>query len=66
MYTIHTDVKMTRRKTMSHICDDTDTCIWSGGAVFDAFQHMIDMSEWVFRLEHEGRAIMVMVATIRE
>ncbi len=66
MYTIHTDVKMTRRKTMCHICDETDTCIWSGGTVFDAFWHMLDLEKYTFLIQHEGRAIRVMLGKIQD
>lgn len=61
MYTVHTDVKMTRRKTMCHITDDAGEVVWSGGRVFDAFEQMIETRQYSFELRHEDRTLRVIV-----
>ena len=66
MYTIHTDVKMTRRKTLCHICDDEGDPIWSGGRIFDAFLQMAEMGQWCFFLQHEGQRLRVMIGLLTD
>ena len=61
MYTVHTDVKMTRRKTMCHICDDTGDPIWSGGRIFEAFEQMIEIEQYHFNLTYDGKMIRVII-----
>jgi hypothetical protein len=61
MYTVHTDVKMTRRKTMCHITDDAGEAVWSGGSVFDAFEQMIELRQYSFELRHEDRTLRIIV-----
>ena len=64
MYTVHTDVKATRRKTMCHITDHDGEAIWSGGRVFDAFEQMAEIGQWAFEIAHEDKRLRVMIGRV--
>ncbi len=66
VFTVHTDVKMTRRKRLCHITNDEGTPIWSGGKVFSAFEQMLELGQYHFHIEHEGVRLRVLLATVRE
>lgn len=66
MFTIHTDVKMTRRKTMCHVTDHNDDPVWSGGRFFDALEYLTDMEVWVCHVRHEGRCFKIMIGRVQQ
>lgn len=66
MYTIHTDVKMTRRKTMCHVLDDIGTPVWSGNSVFAAFDYMLEAEQFYFRLVRDDKAIRVVIGHVTD
>jgi len=66
MYTIHTDVKMTRRKTLCHVTDHNEEPVWSGGRFYDALEFLLQKEVYVCHVRHEGRAIKVMIGRVKE
>ena len=61
MYTIHTDVAISRRKRLNHVADENGTVVFSAGHVFKCFEHLLDKAEFTFYLEHEGARMRCMI-----
>ena len=54
MYTIYTDVEFSRRKRLHHIIDDTDSPVWSGNTIVAAFDQLLELGCFEFRIEGQG------------
>ncbi len=51
MYTLHTNVHMTRRKHLCFVLDESDTVLWSGQSVGGALQYLIEVGQVEFILD---------------
>lgn len=65
MYTIFSDVKMTRRKTMCHVADNDGEVVFSGGKFFDALEYLLEVEVYTAEVHHEQRSIRIMLGRIR-
>ncbi len=50
-YVLHTDVVVSRRKTLHHLLDEKQEPVWSGKTVAGAFAQLAEMGVYEFRLE---------------
>ncbi len=53
-YVLHTDVIMSRRKTLHHILDENQEPRWSGKTIVGAFRWLDEHQVYEFRLEGVG------------
>lgn len=65
MYTIFSDVKMTRRKSMVHVADDAGEVVFSAGKFFDALEYLLEVEVYTAEVRHEKRRIRIMLGRIR-
>lgn len=51
MWTIHTEVKMTRRKAMCHVMDENEVVLWSGAGIGAALRFLRDRDQINFKID---------------
>jgi hypothetical protein len=50
-YVMHADVEFTRRKRLHHIIDDKGETCWSGKSLLSAFDYLVEVGVYEFRVE---------------
>lgn len=66
MYTMLSDVQITRRQRMTFIFDEQDHLLWSGKTFSDALQWLVEIEQIEVRIVDNDRRFMISIAPLRE
>ncbi len=64
MFTLFPDVYLSRRQRLHHVSDNLDDVVWSGGALVEALDFLLDKGEREFRVDG-GQSDLSYILTVR-